>query len=131
MKSDGDLVSLSSYDQDTAVGGKHSLVSVSGYFGSSSSPEAPDLGTEGDSGLGGSVLTSGASSCLGLGVTGAGDSLFLLPLSGVLAEGFALVCPDVAASLLTGVLIVTSVKSPWPCPTGFVSELCLDLGVLI
>ena len=39
QKSDGDLVSLSSYDQDTAVGGKHSLVSVSGYFGSSSSPE--------------------------------------------------------------------------------------------
>ena len=32
-------MSLSSYDQDTAVGGKHSLVSVSGYFGSSSSPE--------------------------------------------------------------------------------------------
>ena len=32
-------MSLSSYDQDSGVGGKHSLVSVSGYFGSSSSPE--------------------------------------------------------------------------------------------
>ena len=39
QKSDGDLVGLTPYDQDSGVGGKHSLVSVSGYFGSSSSPE--------------------------------------------------------------------------------------------
>ena len=31
--------SIEVYNQDNAVGGKHSLVSVSGYFGSSSSPE--------------------------------------------------------------------------------------------